>query len=342
MRAVLLATVLALVLASDARAALTAGVFRSPGYSYVEALAQVFPGVGPVTLEITRAGAPVGMASDPFDAVLNVSAQAGDVITVMVGSQQALRTTFDGLPTFDASVCGGATTFTGHHTAGSSVLDVAAFDPAYPRNYSPPGHIAHGMVTSVFGDTFAGTFDAPVQPAWDAYVATEQFLALDPTVGGVRWFSGYQRAVGTCPASSGGAGAVAGGTTILPLSDTTPPVGRLIGRLLVGGLRALLAGRATTTVVVGEAGVTIAQGVYLDNGARLPALIAATKRPILVARAHAVSRRAGRVTLRLRPTKKARALRHRSRVKLAVVTTLRDRAGNVRRLPVRRVTLGRR
>ena len=59
MRTVLLATtVLALVLASSARAELSAGVFPNPdnpGQSFVEALAQV-PGPGGVTLEITRAG----------------------------------------------------------------------------------------------------------------------------------------------------------------------------------------------------------------------------------------------------------------------------------------------
>jgi hypothetical protein len=342
MRAVLLATVLALVLSSSARADLSAGVFRNmgnPGQSYVEALAQA---PGGVTLEITRAGAPLATASDPSEPVLDVAAEPGDVITVVVGGHQALQTTFDGLPTFDATLCVGATSFTGHHTPGSSVFGVAAFDPAYPMNYSPPGHIAHGTVTSAFGDAFAGTFDASVQPGWDAFVETVQFLGLDPVVGGVRWFSGYQRAVGPCPASGGGSGAGAGGTATSSPLDTTPPAGRLVGRLLVGGIRALLAGRATTTVVVGEAGVTIAQGVYLDNGAKLPALIAAKKALTLLARARAVSKRAGRVTLRLRPTKKARALRHRSRVKVAVVTTLRDRAGNSRRLPVRRLVLRRR
>jgi hypothetical protein len=339
--AVVLVTVLTLGMASDARSALTAGVLRSPGSSYVEALAQ--GARGPVTLEITRAGQPLGTASDPSDPVLNVTAQAGDVITVLVGGYQALQTTFDGLPTFDASLCGGATTFAGHHSPGSSVFGVSAFDPAYQMNYAPPGHIAHGMVTGVFGDTFAGTFDGPVQASWDAYVATGQFLAEDPIVGGVRWLSGYQRAVGACPASGADGGGSGGGTTTSsPSADTTPPAGRLRGRLLVGGLRALIAGRATTTVVVGEAGVTIAQGVYLDNGAKLPALIAARTPLTLLARARAVSRRSGSITLRLRPTKKARALRHRSRVRVAVVTTLRDRAGNARRLPVRRVTLRRR
>jgi hypothetical protein len=340
MTAVLLATVLTLVLAGSARAELSAGVFRNlhnPGQSFVEALAQG-GAPGGVTLEITRAGAPLAAASDPSDPVLDVAAEPGDVITVVVGGHLALQTTFDGLPTFDATLCVGATSFTGHHTPGSEVFGVAAFDPAYRMNYSPPGHIAHGMVTNAFGDAFAGTFDASVQPGWDAFVETLQFLGVDPVVGGVRWFSGYQRAVGTCPASGGGSG---GTTTSSPL-DTTPPTGRLVGRLLMGGIRALLAGRATTTVVVGEAGVTIAQGVYLDNGAKLPALIAARKPVTLLARARAVSRRAGRVTLRLRPTKKARALRHRSRVKVAVVTTLRDPAGNSRRLPVRRLVLGRR
>jgi hypothetical protein len=283
-----------------------------------------------VTVSVKRAGSVIGTQSDLVEAVVEVAAQAGDVITVAFGGQQVLQTIFDGLPTFDASLCGVASAFSGRWSG--STISVGASDP---NAYHVPGLSAAGTVTSSAGGAFAGTFDVPVQPSWEAQVVTSQ------TIGAVRWLSGYSRFVGTCPQTGGGGGG-SGPPPVLTPKDITAPTGRLTGRVLAGGLRALLSGRATTTVVVGEAGVTIDQGVYLNNGAKLPARIAAAKRATLVARAHAVSRHAGKVTLRLRPTAKARVLRGRARARLAIVTTLRDKAGNVRRLPVRRVTLRRR
>jgi hypothetical protein len=321
---------LALVVADGARAAVRAGVFRSPETSYVAAYSDLGGGV---TVSVERAGALLDTRSDPSYATVYVAAQAGDVITVLLGNTQVLQTTFDGLPIFDPSVCGVTSTFSGHRSPGSGIYTIYAFDPS---SYHQPGGDAEGMVTSLAGDTFAGSFDVPVQPNWEAVIATQQ------TIGSVVWLSGFERFVGACPATGGGQPGGGASTVTTSLPDTTPPTGHLTGRLLAGGLRALLAGRATTTVVVGEAGVRIDQGVYLDNGARLPAKVASAKRPILIARAHAVSRRAGRVTLRLRPTRRARVLRRRSRARVAIVTTLRDRAGNVRRLPVRRMILRRR
>jgi hypothetical protein len=283
-----------------------------------------------VTVSVERAGSLIGTQADPVEAVLEVAAQAGDVITVEFAGQQVLQTTFDGLPAFDASLCGVTSAFSGRWSG--SVISVSASDP---NAYHVPGLSAAGTVTSSAGGTFAGTFATPVQPSWEALVTTSQ------TIGSVRWLSGYSRFVGTCPQAASGGGGSAPSLVLTP-KDITPPTGHMTGRVLAGGLRALLAGRATTTVVVGEAGVTIDQGVYLDNGAKLPAHIAAAKRATLVARAHAVSKHAGKVTLRLRPTARARVLRGRARARLAIVTTLRDKAGNVRRLPVRRVTLRRR
>lgn len=322
--ALVLTTALALFIPGSAQALVTAGVFRSPSNSYVVAYSDTF---GDVTVSVARAGNLIGTQTAPFEAVVEVAAQAGDGITVALGGQQVLQTTFDGLPTFDASLCGVTSAFSGRWSGAS--ISVSASDP---YAYRVPGHSATGTVTSGAGGAFAGTFDVPVQPSWEALAVTNQ------TIGSVRWLSVYSRFVGTCPQAGGGSGP----PPALTPNDITPPSGRLTGRVLAGGLRALLAGRATTTVVVGEAGVTIDQGVFLDNGGKLPAHIAATKRATLVARAHAVSKHAGKVTLRLRPTAKARVLRRRARARLAIVTTLRDKAGNVRRLPVRRVTLRRR
>jgi hypothetical protein len=322
-----LAAALALSIPGGAQALVTAGVSRSPSASYVAATSDT---PGGVTVSVERAGSLIATQSDPVEAVVEVAAQAGDVITVAFGGQQVLQMTFDGLPVFDANLCGVTSAFSGRWSG--SGISVGASDP---NAYHVPGLSAAGTVTSSAGGTFAGTFDIPVQPNWEALVVTSQ------TIGSVRWLSGYSRFVGTCPQTGGGGGA-AGSPSLVTPKDVTAPTGHMTGKVLAGGLRALLAGRARTTVVVGEAGVIIDQGVYLDNGAKLPAHIAAAKRATLVARAHAVSKHAGKVTLRLRPTAKARVLRRRALAKLAIVTTLRDKAGNVRRLAVRRVTLRRR
>ena len=54
-----------------------------------------------------------------------------------------------------------------------------------------------------------------------------------------------------------------------------------------------------------------------------------------------MSKHAGAVRLKLHATKKVRTLRHKRTVRVAIVTTLRDRAGNVKRPPVKRVVLKR-
>ena len=54
-----------------------------------------------------------------------------------------------------------------------------------------------------------------------------------------------------------------------------------------------------------------------------------------------MSKRAGAVRLKLHATKKARTLRHKRTVRVAIITTLRDQAGNVKRLPVKHVVLKR-
>ena len=132
---------------------------------------------------------------------------------------------------------------------------------------------------------------------------------------------------------------------VAPAPDTTAPTGRLVAGLpFKGGLASLLGGRAVSTVMVGEAGVTVTQALYVNDGAKLPVRAAAKRKmrkPTLLARGRAVSKSAGAVKLKLHATKRARTMRHKRTVRVAIVTTLRDRAGNVRRLRVKRVVLKR-
>ena len=94
-----------------------------------------------------------------------------------------------------------------------------------------------------------------------------------------------------------------------------------------------------------EPGVTVTQAVYLDDGAKLPARAAAAskraRKATLLATGRALSKAAGKVRVTLHSTKKARTLRRRHKLRVAIVTKLRDPAGNIKRLPVKRTTLKR-
>jgi Tol biopolymer transport system component len=123
----------------------------------------------------------------------------------------------------------------------------------------------------------------------------------------------------------------------LPVVDRAAPRGRLLFRSRTITRRNMLDrnGLAVRTEL-SEAG-TVRVDMYADNGARLPRLTGgvAQARPRLtvLARGSATKQRAGRVTVRVRPTRRGRALlRRSSRTRVFLVATLRDRAGNQRRL----------
>jgi len=316
-RSMLLAGCASLMAAGTAQAALNVLVTRSDRGSAVAA-----SDLDAATLRVVvqRGGVVAGAVDRPpgrrLFARLPLEAMLGDVITVVRNGVVAYQATFDGRPSFDASVCGTARTFSGLRPPGAENVRVSAYSSL--NEYAPPASFAARVLLR--GDTFSGTFVVPLRPSWR--VAVQASFSLPG--GLVR--STLERPAGACP------------------PDAIPPGGRLGARPLRGGLRALLAGRATATVVVDEAEVRVSQALFLADGARLPATVATRRprRPTVLARGRAFSERAGPVTVRLTPTRAARRLRGRRAVKVALVTTLRDRAGNVRRLPVKRLTLRRR
>ena len=323
-RAVGLAVGLALLVPAAASAT-SVSVVRDGTYNFINAQG----GEGHQTsISLQRAGAVIAASSDSWGTSVDVLAQPGDVITASVDGQQVFNQTFDGRPTLDASVCGNATSFSGLRSATSTVNQVGAYLPnSNATNYDPLAH-AVGTVASTSGDTFSGTFDSAIGPDWTVAAGTED------VIDGVSYFSYNSRAVGAC--------APAVVPVIAPAPDSTAPTGYLAAGLpFRGGMAALLGGRAVSTVMVGEAGVTVTQALYLNDGAKLPARAAAKRKPTLLARGGAVSKHAGAVRLKLHATKKARTMRHKRTVRVAIVTTLRDRAGNVRRLKVKRVVLKR-
>jgi hypothetical protein len=291
-------------------------------------------GGSPLTLSIQRGGVTIASTRSAASfATLATPVAVGDVIRAASPVSQ-FTAAFDGRPVFGASVCGTTRTFSGLRSGPTTGVE---FVDARLLNGDPysPGSFVSGTVTGLSGESFSGIFARPISPGFVIEALTSQ------AIGGGTLFSGVEQLVGACPVPP--AQPPIATATAAPI-DRTAPTGRLAARLLTGRLRALLSGRASTTVVVNEPGVRIAQALYLANGARLPTTVrAAARRPrlTLIARGSAVSRHAGAVRVRLRPTAAAKRLRRARSVRLAVVTTLRDAAGNVRRLPVRRIVVRR-
>jgi hypothetical protein len=288
-----------------------------------------------VSVSIERGGVTVASSTNYWSAEVDVAPRAGDVLKVTVNGQPVFNRVFDGRPTFDASLCGTVTSFTGLRSSATTAVNwLGAYLPG--ANYSAAG-TATGSLMTLAGETFGAAFSRPVGPDWIVYTSTRE------TVGGVDFDSYFSRRVGVCASAGQQPQAQPAPTP----RDTTPPTGTLLGGKtpIRGGLSALLGGKARSIVVVGEPGVTVTQAVYLADGSKLPAEAAAKRtkprRPTLLASGRAVSKAAGKLTVKLHATKKARTLRRRHKLRVAIVTTLRDRAGNIKRLPVKRLTLER-
>ncbi len=132
---------------------------------------------------------------------------------------------------------------------------------------------------------------------------------------------------------------------VSPLArDTTPPTGRMLFTSRAVRRADLFDGNGLAVgVQMGEAG-TAQVDMYVNNGASLPTLRAgaAQNRPrlTLLARGRGTRRTPGRVTVRVRPTRTGRSfLRRNRRARVIMVVTLRDTAGNPRRLPRRTATV---
>ena len=137
---------------------------------------------------------------------------------------------------------------------------------------------------------------------------------------------------------------------IVPLKDTILPSARLTLpaslKKPTAAFRALLGGKFTDSLVVSEAGM-VTQTLYVDDGAKLPkatAVVAAAKKKKLtvVGTGRATVTKSSVVKVTVKLSKKGRSrLRAARQTKLALVTVLRDKAGNVRVLAPTRFTVKR-
>ena len=263
-----------------------------------------------------------------------VTVEVGDVFRVVDAKTGATlaQTTFDGNPQFLSTSCIGQNGFSGTRAADATVT-VQKIAP--PPLRSSPDYVVlsqdryrPGRVRSLGDGLFGGVFETAIGAGefLQATQTTDTFTAdTETTV-----TTTVTRAAGACPP---------------PVPDTTGPKitsfdlgspALTIAQYLKFGL--------TSFVGTSEPG-TISEAIYLSNGTKLPASAAKrAKQPkprlVLLGSGKATASVAGVTKVVVKPSKAARrALRGQRRVKVVLITSVRDLAGNVTNRPAVKITL---
>ncbi len=283
-----------------------------------------YPAKG-VAVSIIRAGTTLYRdVENGENAYLSQVPAVGDEVTLEspVGTVVA-RTTYDGLPTMDPTVCAGSTNFSGQNSPGE-IVEGKYFDKVLVHPYHRGVEVhqtAYGeaQVKTLSGTSFGGSFLTPLVLGEDveAIETLKTPLAGEATY---TYTSEVERPVGACP--------------VAPLPFVPPPAPALegtIAKLLRTTIHALLKFGARDVVTINQPG-TVIQDLYLAGG-RVPAFASSSKHhssppALLLARGSATAKAAGRVAVLLRATGRGRAkLRSAGGVKAILVTTLHASTG---------------
>jgi hypothetical protein len=296
-------------------------------------------------VDLVRVGAVIATATaQGFAMISGVPVVAGDQVTVTDVEAGLSRTVaITGQPTLSDAVCGTPTAFSGTRDAGSTLWVSASLDDGA----SARTNVNRVRRQTFFGTgtTFSGSFTTRLSPSWSVYVSQARSFASGVTV-----FNDIERPVGACAEAGPGPGPRPGSPApapglpsasapqAVPLKDTILPSARLTLpaslKKPTAAFRALLGGKFTDSLVVSEAG-TVTQTLYVDDGAKLPkaaaVVAAAKKKATIVGQGRATVAKSGVVKVTVKVSKKGRSrLRAARQTKLALVTVLRDKAGNVR------------
>lgn len=290
-------------------------------------------------LDLVRGGATVASATGPgFVRLAPAALAAGDALVLTDVTTAASRTaTFTGQPTLSAPGCGAAG-FSGTREDGSTV-DVSAGLGAD----SVPTVQLFGAGTS-----FAGSFAKALRTGWSVQAAQARVIDAGFTV-----FDAVGAVVGgTCPGVAPAAPVVVAPAPVVvapapvavpaAVTDAVPPTASLTMPVLFSrpalAYKALIGGKLTGALTVDEPG-SVTQTLYLDDGATLPKATAAADRKKAATVLGTVATKvkaAGTVPVTIKVSKKGRARLRVGQTKLALVTVVRDAAGNARTLPARR------
>jgi hypothetical protein len=292
-----------------------------------------------VRVDVVRNGGVVASSTNFRGAFLELVPQTGDQLVLTDTADGTSRSaTVDGTPTFDGTVCGTTSSFSGDRAADGTT-DVAA--SVYYGRYDQRNRFLTGTVTTA-GTRFSGTFTEPIGPNYYVSVDQTRKPAPDFTV-----YSSYSRPVGsTCPAPA--VVATPAAAPAAPVADTTKPGGTLLSPAFLSSrssaYRALLKGVLTSSVSITEPGL-VEQTLYLDDGAKLPTATAAAKKAkkakklTVLGKGRTFASKAGKLSVSVKLSKAGKATVRKAKakpIKLALVTTVRDLSGNTRTLPVKR------
>ena len=324
---------------------ITEGETNQPEDSIISTSGNVDPSAS-VAVSIIRGGIEVSRSSGDGGAWMTSIPAVGDVVNLETptgpnghpGGRIVGSFVYDGLPSIDPTVCAGSVNFSGQRSDGQAIkggdfLDViGAYGEFESWNRVP------AQITLLSGSTFGGSFLAPLvsgQTVW----ARESLET--PLAGGAvfTYESKNERPVGACPSPP----------PPPPLPPPPPALEGSIFKLARTTIHKFLHSGLLDQVTINQPG-TVTQGLYLQDG-KLPAFAAGNKgrhhgRKVvpaaqLVARGSTTAKSAGTVSVVIRVTAKGRRLlRHRSRVRLVLITTLRSGTGKLT-LAHRTVTLKR-
>jgi hypothetical protein len=339
--AVLLGAIIGIAAAPASASVSTAiGVGVSPfGNSTGAYYIDDFSGPQMVAVTILRNGAVIASQTNVGFPYLGIAPAVGDTVQLEYPPGTPFETVvYDGKPTIDPSTCIGATTVSGQRSDAGQTIYATAY---VPNPVSSVGSYQEAQITTLSGTSYAGIFPRPL--ASGDYIFVDESEVYSRAYGSFVYDSSVEGPVGGCPKPAP--------PPPLPAAPgPVPPKGSITIRK--ARLRAFLRKGLTITVTTDQAG-KVAVNMFLTDG-KLPAKAsslsdvdsAQSKRrkkrgATLIGRGTANATRAGKVKVVVRPTKKARRLRHKRRITAAFLTTLSNTAGQATTLPKKRLSLKR-
>jgi hypothetical protein len=324
---------------------ITEGETTQPEHSVIATSGKVDPEAS-VAVSIIRGGIEVSRNSGMGDAWMPSIPAPGDVVNLESptgphghpGGKIVGSFVYDGRPSIDPTVCAGSVNFSGQRSTGQTIQGGYFLDVAGPYGGFERGNAVQAQITLLSGSVFGGSFLTPL--AFGETVWASESLET-PLAGGAvfTYESENVRPVGACPPPPPP-----------PPSPPAPPaLEGSIFKLVRTTIHRLLKSGWVDQVTINQPG-TVVQDLYLQGG-KLPAFASSKKGKHhvhkippaqLVGRGSATAKVPGTVNVLIRVTAKGRRLlRHRSQVRLVLVTTLRSNIGTKLSLARRTVTLHR-
>ncbi len=293
-----------------------------------------------VVVSIVRGGLTVARESGNEGVWLSQVPEVGDVVNFESPAGHLIGSVvYDGLPSIDPTVCAGSINFSGQRSSGQTV-EGGYYSFTAPDHYGNVHRTDAGQaqITGLSGSAFSGSFLTPLSLGETVW-ATESLQT--PLAGNATftYSSENDRPVGGCPPPP-------------PPSPPPPPPPALRGalaRLVAVTIHKLLVSGWLNEVTINQPG-TVVEDLY-QQGGTLPAFAASVrgkrhlrKEPpaVLLARGSATAKGAGTVAVTLHATSLGRRkLKHATRVKAFLITTLHASSGQTLTLERRTVSLHR-